>query len=281
MKKLLQYYQLFCNLSLDIVFGVLINALVLQQVFSIHAPINWFIGLTLGTWLIYLIDHLVDVKRAKTEFPTYRHQFIKQYYRQIIVLSCFISAALAYRTVSVWDKNLVFCGLLMGAFILIHLLLTRINPQHKSLANNKELGVALIYAGSIYCYPLYLLWGTDQWSLLCNFGIALTAITYQNLVLCSIIEFDIDEQMDNNSIVRVIGLQNAKRLLITLSIVVAMFLVYLAWAIPSEGLFLPISYGLIVLGNASLYRYYPLLKAHFLYRKIAEALFWLPLIGLV
>lgn len=279
LKKLIQYYQIFCNLSLDVVGGVFCSTFALAHVFKLNAPMAWYLALPLGTWLIYLADHLVDVKRTHQDFPTPRHQFIKLHFKRIIVLSVLIGVAILFITLLYWSSALVICGAIMLLVILLHLAITRANPQGKNLFNNKELSVASIYAACIFIYPLYLTMHSNMWLIAGSFFVLFLLITYQNLLLCSIIEFDIDEQMNNTSFIRTIGLKQGKIVWWTLTSLALLVVLVLHFYIQPTHLNLLWCYGLIILGNCLIYLYAPQLQKHLLYRKLAELLFWLPIVS--
>ncbi len=280
LKKLIQYYQIFCNLSLDVVGGVFCSAFALAHIFNLNAPMAWYIALPLGTWLIYLTDHLVDVKRTHQDFPTPRHQFIKLHFKRIIVLSVLIGLVILGITLIYWDIGLVSCGAIMSLAILLHLVITRTNPQGKSWFNNKELSVAAIYAACIFIYPLYLSMQTNMW-LMVAFFLLFLLITYQNLLLCSIIEFDIDEQMNNTSFIRTIGLKQGKRVWWLLTLVGLVAVLTISFYVKQPYTYLLWCYAGILLGNCWIYLKAPKLQQHLMYRKLAELLFWLPILSIL
>ncbi len=277
----MQYYQIFCNLSLDVVGGVICNMLAISYGFNINAPKAWYIVLPLGTWLIYLTDHLVDVIRTKEEFPTLRHQFIKKHLTAIITLVVVIIITIAAFTIAYFDKELIIVGICMCALIMIHLLLVRLNPQSKNIINNKEFGVAFIYATCIFIYPLYYsffsVWFDGAFYLYILFLLA----TYQSLLLCSIIEFEIDVKMNNTSFIRTIGFARGTVVFqgITLSSII--LLAFITFGLSFYNPALPAFYFLIIAGNYLIFLNSEKLKPHLFYRKIAELLFWLPVLSLL
>lgn len=277
----MQYYQIFCNLSLDVVGGVICNMLAISYGFNINAPKAWYIALPLGTWLIYLVDHVVDVMRTDKVYPTPRHQFIKKHLQKIIALSVFISIIIIVSTLFYFDEQLITVGFIMSGIIILHLMLARLNPQSKSIINNKEFGVAFIYATSIFIYPLYSSFLTIYFDGMFYLYIFFLLITYQSLLLCSIIEYPIDMLMNNTSFIRTMGLPKGMVIFqgITLSafILLVFITIWLNYYKPA----LPAFYFLILAGNYLIYLNRNKLQQHFMYRKIAELLFWLPALGLL
>jgi hypothetical protein len=281
LNKLLQYYQIFCNLSLDVVGGVICNMLAITYCFNINAPKAWYIALPLGTWLIYLVDHIVDVTRTNKDYPTPRHQFIKKYLNKIITLSVFILLLIIATGILFFDEQLITIGFIMIGVIIFHLILTKQNPQSKSIINNKEFGVAFIYATSILIYPLFNGFLTLWFDAIFYLYIFFLLITYQSLLLCSIIEYPIDVLMNNSSFIRTMGLQKGivvfKGITLSALILLLFNIIRLNFYNPA----LPAFYFLILAGNYLIYQNRDKLQQHFMYSKIAELLFWLPALALL
>ena len=277
----MQYYQIFCNLSLDVVGGVICNMLALTYCFNINAPKAWYIALPLGTWLIYLVDHIVDVMRTNKDYPTPRHQFIKKYLNKIITLSFFILVLIIATSLLFFDEQLITIGFIMIGVIIVHLLLTKQNPQSKSIINNKEFGVAFIYATSIFIYPLFNGFLTLWFDALFYLYILFLLITYQSLLLCSIIEYPIDVLMNNSSFIRTMGLQKGMVVFQGITLSALILLLFIIIRINFYNPALPAFYFLIVAGNSLIYLNRDKLQQHFMYRKIAELLFWLPVLALL
>ena len=166
--------------------------------FDISMPQIWYLALPLSTWAIYLADHLIDVYRNKNDYPTPRHQFIKKYFRQIILLVILISIIDAFVLIKEFNLLMFLSGIPLLLLVILHFILVRINPQIKSLINNKEFAVSGIYASGIYLSPLFVLYadGKDVIALVICFLIFF-GITFINLLMISIIEFDYDKQMGN------------------------------------------------------------------------------------
>jgi hypothetical protein len=281
LNKLLQYYQIFCNLSLDVVGGVICNMLALTFCFNINAPKAWYIALPLGTWLIYLVDHIVDVTRTNKEYPTPRHQFIKKYLYKIIALCGFILLLIIATGLLFFDEQLITIGFIMIGIIILHLILTKQNPQSKSIINNKEFGVAFIYATSIFIYPLFNGILTLWFDALFYLYIFFLLITYQSLLLCSIIEYPIDVLMNNSSFIRTMGLQKGMVVFQGITLSALILLLFIIIRLNFYNPALPAFYFLILAGNYLIYQNRDKLQQHFMYRKIAELLFWLPVLALL
>ena len=264
----MQYYQIFCNLSLDVVGGVICNMLAITYCFNINAPKAWYIALPLGTWLIYLVDHIVDVTRTNKDYPTPRHQFIKKYLNKIITLSVFILLLIIATGILFFDEQLIIIGFIMIGVIIFHLILTKQNPQSKSIINNKEFGVAFIYATSIFIYPLFNGFLTLWFDAIFYLYIFFLLITYQSLLLCSIIEYPIDVLMNNSSFIRTMGLQKGIVVFQGITLSALILLLFIIIRLNFYNPALPAFYFLILAGNYLIYKNRDKLQQHFMYSKI-------------
>ena len=255
--------------------------LAITYCFNINAPKAWYIALPLGTWLIYLVDHVVDVTRTNKDYPTPRHQFIKRHLHKIIALNVFILLLIIATGLLFFDEQLITIGFIMIGVIIFHLILTKQNPQSKSIINNKEFGVAFIYATSIFIFPLFNGFLTLWFDALFYLYILFLLITYQSLLLCSIIEYPIDVLMNNSSFIRTMGLQKGMVVFqgITLSAFILMLFIIIWFKFYNP--ILPSFYFLILAGNYLIYINRSKLQIHAIYRKIAELLFWIPALSLL
>lgn len=279
--KLLQYYQLFCNLSLDIVGGVVCNMAALVHCFNLSPPAAWYVALPAGTWLIYLSDHVIDVIRTGREYPTPRHRFIKQHLRLMIMLCLALVSLIVYLAIAFYDRLLFLSGAIVAGLTLLHFILSRINPQSRSVLNNKEFGVSLIYATAIFIYPIAALFQTALLETAFYLYAVFLLITYQNLLLCSIIEYPHDVLMNNTSFIRSVGYNTGKMVFIGVSLSAALFLLILLTGYDLYKPSLPALYFLVLAGNYVIYLKNNRLQHYFLYRKLAELLFWLPVLSLI
>jgi hypothetical protein len=279
-KKLVQYYQIFCNLSLDVVIGVWLCMLPLPICFAIEMPYVWYIVLPVCTWIIYLLDHIVDVTRKKKEYPTPRHQFIKKHLPYIISGVGLLIVFVAIEALLHFNKTLFICGVILSLIVFLHLVIVNINPQKYSWLNNKELAVTLVYAGGIYIGPLSELYITIQPLFIpMSCFILFTIVVYINLIMTSLIEYRYDEQMENSSWVRVVSKKRAEKIFFVLNLFVLIAECSLIPFLETSIFLLILSYLAIAIAHVFIYLKQQSLQRVLLYRKLGELLFWIP--GLV
>ncbi len=278
-KKLSQYYQNISNLSVDVVIGVIANALSVSFIFKTEISPYWLIGLASGTWLIYILDHVIDNIRSEGIELSGRHYFIKKNIRVVYGLLLFLVLTILYCAYKGNNVHLIQSGFIVVAIVILHLALARINSLRKSLFNNKEFGVALVYALSIYIFPILQVSVSAFVEPIFYAFILLLLITYQSLLFCSIVDFRIDRQLHNASFVQVIGITKSKLVFIgvSLSILVFCWVIHLFYPIVPYTLFL--LYVAMTLLHVVLFSLY-LQNKNLPYRRLAELIFWLPFLML-
>ena len=231
------------------------------------------------TWIIYLFDHVLDVIRNKNEYPSPRHRFIRNNLWQMILAISFMSLVVAIYFVTHFNFLLFVCGLIMLVLVLVHFILVQINPQIKSILNNKEFAVSFIYASGIYILFIVdsIVSMNNIWIMsLCYF--IFVCVSFINLLMVSLIENNYDVQMQNSSLVTAISLKRAQILFyIVILLVLALGSVLLNFTNGSIR-FLIIVYMLMAILHFYIYMKKNKLTNYFAYRKIGELIFWLPAI---
>ena len=96
-----------------------------------------------------------------------------------------------------------------------------------------------------------------------------------------IIEYPIDMLMNNTSFIRTMGLQKGVVIFQGITLSAFILLVFITIGLNFYNPALPAFYFLILAGNYLIDLKRDKLKQHFMYRKIAELLFWLPALGLL
>ncbi|NJL13528.1 MAG: hypothetical protein HC913_11335 [Microscillaceae bacterium] len=110
-------------LSLDVVLGVILMALLGGHI--CHHPVEKVVLAALGltVWLIYTLDHLLDAYQIPPPAHTLRHRFHQQYFG-LLVFFWFLGAGLGLRQIApflpseIWKRGLAMLVLVGGHFIL-------------------------------------------------------------------------------------------------------------------------------------------------------------------
>ena len=259
------------------IFGVWCSMIVLPICFDIEMPNVWYITLPLATWAIYLTDHLIDVYRTQVEHATPRHQYVKTHTRQIAILVFLLCSVVIYFLVGAFHLTVFICGAILSVFVALHFILVRINPQKKWIANNKELAVACIYAMGIYSVPLLVKFSSGETMVIPMICFLLfLALVFMNLLMVSIIEFDIDKQLENSTWVIAVSKENAQKILTALFGTIMFVLFIVLQFVDLKVKLLLTSYFIIAIGHLIIFINRNRLQHYLLYRKLSEGLFWVP-----
>jgi hypothetical protein len=271
-KKLVQYYQIFCNLSLDVVLGIVCCMLPLPLCFGVHVNMGWYIGLPAATWLVYLADHVMDARNNK-ELEDGRHLFVRNYLSHIYVVMGALLLLCVYLVYSYYNLVLFLTAFVLVLFCALYFLLASIKKEKFHYFYNKELMVATIYATALYLAIGLSQHGFDYWLL---FYFALLLIAYLNLLMISIIEMPDDIAHHQFSWVVVIGKKRAVILFIILIVTTVMLCVFLITECNGNLRLLAFTYALMTLVHWIIFVNANRLMVNEGYRKWGEVIFWLP-----
>ncbi|HEX5169200.1 MAG TPA: UbiA family prenyltransferase [Cyclobacteriaceae bacterium] len=124
MKALLRPYRFLNTVSIDISLGAVASSLFFSKVMHAEVRPIAYLALGLTVWIVYTMDHLLDVKRLTTRASTQRHEFHQKHF---YVLSAILGMVLiidGYAVLSI-RRSLFFAGLLLSLVILFYLLFQR------------------------------------------------------------------------------------------------------------------------------------------------------------
>ncbi len=272
MNKLVQYYQIFCNLSLDVVLGIVCCMLPLPLCFGVHVNMGWYLGLPAATWLVYLSDHVLDTLR-NPDLQTDRHLFVRTYQPHIYVLMGLLLCFCGYLAYSYYTVVLFLTAFTLILFCGCYFLLTSIKNERFHYFYNKELMVATVYATALYLAIGLSQHGFGYWLL---FYFALLLITYLNLLMISIIELPEDVAHHQFSWVVIIGRKRATNLFKMIIAITLLFCLSLAVLCTGHLRTLSFTYAIMALAHWFIFKYAGGLTQNEAYRKWSEVVFWLP-----
>ncbi|MCB0844836.1 MAG: hypothetical protein KDE26_16390 [Bacteroidetes bacterium] len=212
-------YTILRILSLDVVAGALVSGYMVGQLMGATLPLIWWIGLPVSVWVIYTADHLLDAWRLKDQAHTDRHLFHHKNFKPIALIWGILF--LICLTWLPWKapQPLLFLGLGMGGFVMIHLSLVKIIGNRISWMFHKELGVGFIYSAGVWGGGWVL--GFPERVLFEEFlFIQFLLLALINLLAFSMYEIETDEKDGHTSFVRAIGVKNTKMIISFFALVI-------------------------------------------------------------
>ncbi len=205
MKTALKVYRYFNLISVDVACGAAVCAAFFADLTGIELRFEGIASLGITVWIVYSLDHLLDVRGLKVEASTERHLFHQQNFR-VIGLLVLAASALDLCMVLFIRQQVFVWGVVLAMTVLIYLLIQRwIGPL-------KELIGALLYTGGVLLPALSLRSDSLSISMLMMIVIFfLTALI--NLVLFSWFDLESDQRDRHRSIVTWLGKSSAKKVL--------------------------------------------------------------------
>lgn len=259
-------YRLINLLSLDVAIGAMVTALFFSR--QLVAPVRAYgiIALGLTVWVIYTADRLMDVRHLSEPASSERHRFHQQHRQPLWI--AIIAAVLIVCVLLIFIRQSVLTGgLILTPIITIYLLLQKRMPI-------KELTVAILYTLGV----LLPAW-PESWHLIAPAtGLIgqLFLIALANLILFAWFEWEVDSKMGQASLATRLGKKTVGTLVVILFVIgisvslADMMLHSISW------IFL-----LMWLVLLCLFIFHSYFEQQERYRLWGDAIFYIPLIGLL
>lgn len=211
MKAALQAYRFLNMISVDVAVGAVVCAMFFAHIFRTQPTLAGLLSLGISVWIIYSVDHLLDVYGLGKDASTRRHRLHQQ---KFITMSLVLALAGIVNAVLILylRKPVLIWGLCLAAMVFVYLMF------HKYINPFKELLVSLLYSGGVMLPALSLHAGSVSLSeklLVATFVI--TALI--NLVLFSWFEWEHDLKDKRLSLVTRFGERNARRMIWSLYVI--------------------------------------------------------------
>ncbi len=210
MSKILRLCQTLNILSIDIAAGAVICCAFFADILGVSVLPYGFITLGLTVWIIYTVDHLLDVWRKTQPAATKRHRFHQQHF-YILLTPLLLSLVVVGIQLVFIRRPVLIGGVVLSAIVGLYFIL------QKSLKYFKEFIVAILYSGGVLMAPLsFLQRPLAPFEISLIFQFFLTALI--NLLLFSWFDRKSDAQDHHPSFTVAFG-DRATRILLTVSFI--------------------------------------------------------------
>jgi 4-hydroxybenzoate polyprenyltransferase len=189
-----QVIQLIQNLSLHIVAGVCISAIFIGDIFQIEIESPALTVLGVSVWLIYTLDHLIDVN-DKEQFLSQRHQFHKDNYNTFIIFLPWISILLLYNIFKLPLITIIAGGILVG---LIGVYFFTFKVYSKRITSYKEIFIAIGFSTGIFLASIHHYSSINF--LTFGFYLQFLLLAYLNVLIISFVDYNMDKEEGFSSI---------------------------------------------------------------------------------
>lgn len=271
MKRIVQFYQLFNLLSLDVAIGAMCMAYFASQQLQSQIPFIYLILLGMAVWAIYLTDHLYDAR--KKEIASYRRSFVKKYSNELLGLAVINFLTLVILFYLNFRLSIVKWSIGPLLITIIYLLANwRYQKLHKPFYA-KEILIAVGYVLGILVLPLAFSASIDIRFWLISFSVLCMAIW--NVLLISIFEKKHNEEEGQTTISQWMTIKQIKRTIVGVALIFATLVIFNISMYP-----LPL-FEIIIWGTLFIYMIVPLLFPAWIalkerYNKWVEQIFLIP-----
>ncbi|MCW5910295.1 MAG: hypothetical protein KIT62_04435 [Cyclobacteriaceae bacterium] len=260
-------YRIINLLNVDVAIGAMISSLYFARLMQAPVRVYGVAALGLTVWIIYTADRLLDVRHLTKPASSERHRFHQLHAGLLWVLVLITSVTVCVLVIFI-RPTVLLGGIMLAPVIALYLLFQKKLPV-------KEFMVALLYTTGVLLPAWPGSW-QPVWQVAGLIGqFFLVALT--NIFLFAWFEAEADTRMGQLSIVTRIGKKRVFAVIMVLlalgvtATAIAMVLNYLAGAI-----FLSMWFVLVALLRFS--RYF---EKHERYRLWGDAIFYLPVLGLL
>ena len=259
-------YRLLNVLSFDVALGAVISAIFFARL--LHAPVHSYglAALGLSVWIIYTVDRLRDVRFLTQPALSERHRFHQTHGKPLRV--AIVVAVLAIGALLIFMRASVIAGgLILAPISIVYLLLQNKLPI-------KELMVAILYTLGV----LLPAW-SENWAGMVSAAAWISQfflIALVNLLLFAWFECDADGKMGHASLATRLGKKTEGILLVILLVMGSGFSLVNAILNPISWIFV---FMWLVL--AAIFIFHPYAEQHERYRLWGDAIFYIPVFGLL
>lgn len=263
----MRVYRLINLLNLDVMLGAMATALFFSRQMMVPVRVYGVVALGLTVWVIYTVDRLMDVRHLNQPAYSERHRFHQKYAQPLWIAVVGVVMIIGVLMVFI-RPSILIGGLILAPLSGLYLLLQKKIPI-------KELTVAVFYTLGV----LLPAW-PGSWNLLLPVAaliVQLFLIALTNLVLFAWFETDTDNKMGQASLVTRLGKKSVTVLLMVL------FTVGSSLSLGVTILFNPVSWIFLAMWMAliCLFRFHTYFEQHERYRLWGDAIFYLPILGLI
>lgn len=260
-------------LSLDVVLGAVASSWMFWKIPDGNGVVNLPSMLILGicTWIIYILDRLLDNLKSEPEDARHQFHFQHQYYLQVIIIILFfIAAILAF----LLPRNIIYFGIALSVLILIYFYILQKKSKSADYQYFKEIFTSAIYSLCVVGSAFSTKQNLDWQAYLAGFIFFL--LVHQSILIFSFYESQAYPTTKN--LAKKLGKTNCTYLIL------GVFALTVIAHFVSNNLFLKKVFlieSLMAFCSVLIYFFEAKLAKNELYRWLGEMVFWLPLLLLL
>ncbi|MEK6780858.1 MAG: hypothetical protein AABY93_04095 [Bacteroidota bacterium] len=135
-------YSVLNNLSIDVALGTIICATFFSHILHVQPSPVELASLGITVWIIYTVDHLLDVRKLKHEASSLRHRFHQKNFSRLSI-ALMLSIAVDFLLILLLRRPVVYWGIGLTLLVVVYLFF-----QQKLIAI-KEIVISILYAAGV------------------------------------------------------------------------------------------------------------------------------------
>lgn len=214
--------QIFSWLSLDVVLGAMVCNIMVFKLMNIN-PVPWIQNIILGftVWLIYLLDHLWDVRSYLEKPKIERRLFFYNNFKALSSLAVLLLIGIFVCSILFLPLITIYFGIITAIFVCFYLILVHFgnymisrNWFHKEVLVGILYGIGIWGSAAVLSTKIEL----EHYLLAVNFIL----VAFLNLIIFSMYEFEEDIQREQYSIVQFMGKIIARKAILLIIILIVL-----------------------------------------------------------
>ena len=257
-------------LSLDVVVGALASSWMFWKMpHGITNPnIPSFLILGICTWIIYILDRLLDNIKSDPQDARHQFHFHHQYYLQItIIILLFVAVLLVFFL----PQRIIIFGISLSVFLIIYFLILKKSSQIANYQYFKEIFTAILYSLSVVGSAFSTKQNLGLVDYLAGFNFLL--LVHQSILVFSY--YEAKEKPEVKNLASKLGKTNAKYLIVTVCIFIALSNVISASLFTKKVILIE---TLMSICSVLIFVFQQKFSKNESYRWLGEIVFWLPLL---
>lgn len=267
------WYKYIRLLSLDVATGACICAGFFARYAGLQISLTVYLALFMTVFLIYTVDHLLDAFSVGKNASIERHQWHFEHAHSLWPLCVVIAGSLAILTFSL-PTEIIKYGMHLAGLVFIYFVISQTKRLKRVIP--KEAIIAALYSAGVFL-PIYALQSYFSIQLMC-LAFLFFLLSYANLIIISLIEFENDKSQKMVSIATQFGKKTTGLIIQTVFVLMLVVLIVSVILFQNVGNFIDYAEVLMLMW-ALMYLVYwkrQYLIPEELYRVLGDTVFLLP-----
>ncbi len=257
-------------LSLDVAVGAVISSWMFWKMPDGQSKpdVPSLVILGICTWIIYILDRLLDNIKSEPQDTRHQFHFQHQYYLQIMIIMLLF---VAFILVFFLPKNVIYFGITFSFFLVIYFIILKKISQKANYQYFKEIFTAILYSFSV----IGSAFSTKQNLALIDYivGFNFFLLVHQSILIFSF--YEAKGKLEIKNLATKLGKQNCTYLIISICIFIGLTNFFDATIFTKKVIIIE---TLMAICSVLIFVFRDKLTKNESYRWLGEMVFWLPIL---